>query len=87
MKMSVLTRLRNCLMVTTLVTSSLIADDATPAFKVGPELTKVPLDDIEAAYQGKTPPEVIRMYLAIARGSRAEEHLDPEELALWPWGN
>lgn len=40
-----------------------------PNFTVSPELTKIPNEDIEAAYEGKTPPEAIRMYLAISKGA------------------
>ena len=68
-------------MATTLVTSALCADDNAPAaannqtsptveYTVGPELQKVPIEDIEKAYEGKTQPEAIRMYLAIMKGSR-----------------
>lgn len=34
------------------------------------ELLKIPLEDIERAYQGTTPPESVRMLLAISRGSQ-----------------
>ena len=70
MKTSFFTCLRNCIMATVLVTPSLSAEDATSAMPVGPELTKVSVEEIEKAYNGKTPPEAIRMYLAIVRGSR-----------------
>ena len=40
-----------------------------PNFTVSPELTKIPNEEIEAAYEGKTPPEAIRMYLAISKGA------------------
>lgn len=40
-----------------------------PTFTVSPELTKIPNEEIEAAYEGKTPPEAIRMYLAITKGA------------------
>ena len=67
-------------MAATLGATPLFADDSKapaqdaatqedPAFVVGPELTKVPLEEIEKAYEGKTAPEAIRMYLAIAKGS------------------
>ncbi|MEI8384217.1 MAG: deiodinase family protein [Planctomycetota bacterium] len=41
-----------------------------PSFKVGPELNKVPADEIEKTFEGQTIPEAIRMYLAIVRGPR-----------------
>ncbi|MBS0201361.1 MAG: deiodinase family protein [Planctomycetes bacterium] len=62
-----------------LVCSRLIADDTPaadspptkePAFVVGPELTKVPNEEIEKAYDGMPIPEAIRMYLAISRGAK-----------------
>jgi len=54
--------------VWTVAGSAAAADDAP--FPLGPELQNIPLEDIEKAYEGKTAPEGIRMYLAIARGSR-----------------
>ncbi|MDB5339419.1 MAG: Iodothyronine deiodinase [Planctomycetaceae bacterium] len=39
-----------------------------PQFPLTPELMSVPLEEIEQAYAGQTPPEAIRMYLAISRG-------------------
>ncbi len=74
-------RLIGCLaMVSTFVTSSLSADDnavaknneekkAAVEYSVGPELEKTPIEDIEKAYEGRTAPEAIRMYLAIVKGS------------------
>lgn len=74
--------LSRCLvMVIALMASALGADDSAPAsaidavnaqpeFPLGPELTKVPIEELEQAFQGKTPPEAIRMYLSIQRGSR-----------------
>ena len=67
-------------MVSTFVTSSLSADDngvarndeekkAAVEYSVGPELEKTPIEDIEKAYEGRTAPEAIRMYLAIVKGS------------------
>ena len=67
-------------MVSTLVTSGLSADDNTKAkinddkkaiveYSVGPELERVPVEEIEKTYEGKTAPEAIRMYLAIVKGS------------------
>ncbi len=67
-------------MVSTFATSSLSADDNVQAkshdekkaaveYSVGPELENVPVEDIEKAYEGRTPPEAIRMYLAIVKGS------------------
>src|SRR3569623_2100203 len=51
-----------------------VADDA-PApsaaqIPVGPELQKLSVEQIEQAYEGKTPTEGVRMYLAIVKGSR-----------------
>lgn len=80
MKSRLLTFCRSIAMAATLGATTLIADDSktpsqdaapseTLAFVVGPELTKVPVEDIEKAYEGKTPPEAIRMYLAIVKGS------------------
>ncbi|MFO0819604.1 MAG: deiodinase family protein [Pirellulales bacterium] len=40
--------------------------------QVGPELVDVPIEEIEAYYRGQTPPEAIRMFLAIMTGSRME---------------
>ena len=68
-------------MITAITTSALWADtppEPTPGnvpattteFSVNPELQKVPVEEIERAYEGRTPPEAIRMYLAIVRGSR-----------------
>lgn len=68
-------------MAAALTTSTLFADDAktpaadagestVPKFTVGPDLVKVPVEEIEKAYEGKTAPEAIRMYLAIVKGSR-----------------
>lgn len=39
---------------------------------VGPGLLDVPIAEIEAYYRGRTPPEAIRMFLAIMTGSRME---------------
>ena len=67
-------------MVSTFIASGLSADDKAAArlneenravveYSVGPELEKVPIEDIEKAYEGRTAPEAIRMYLAIVKGS------------------
>lgn len=40
------------------------------AITVGPELLNMSVEEIERAYEGQTPPEAIRMYLAIIKGSR-----------------
>lgn len=53
-----------------LPTSALETLNGPPPFKVGPELVNVPIDEIERVYAGRTPPESMRMYLAIQRGSR-----------------
>ena len=65
----------SCLSITALLTcSTAFADDApasAPAqIPVGPELQKLSVEQIEQAYEGKTPPEGVRMYLAIVKGSR-----------------
>ena len=39
-----------------------------PPHSVGPELVNVPVEEIERAFAGRTPPEAMRMYLTIARG-------------------
>ena len=39
-------------------------------YPVGPELQKVPLEELEAAYKDQVAPEGIRMYLAIKHGSQ-----------------
>jgi len=77
--------------------SALLADDAAatskaskePKFVVGPELTKVPLEEIERAYEGKTAPEAVRMYLTIARGGRmgpGEGWFGPPQARYsWKW--
>ena len=44
--------------------------EAPAGYVVGPDLQKVPVEEIEQAYAGRTPPEAIRMYLAIVRGSQ-----------------
>lgn len=60
---------------------SLNADEGNPSatpnsitgtreYTVGPALQQVPVEKIEQAYEGRTPPEAIRMYLAIVKGSR-----------------
>lgn len=41
-----------------------------PRFPLGPELQSVPLEELEEAYEGRTAPEAIRMYLAIQKGSQ-----------------
>jgi thiol-disulfide isomerase/thioredoxin len=48
----------------------LVADDAVLQVPIGPEMQDIPLEEIERAYAGKTPPEAVRMYLAIMRGSQ-----------------
>ena len=68
-------------LASTILVSNLKADDALPVSAndpadqrptliVGPDLTKIPIDEIERSFEGKTVPEAIRMYLAISRGSR-----------------
>lgn len=44
--------------------------EAVPGVPLGPELQKMPVEEVERAYAGRTPPEGIRMYLAIVKGSR-----------------
>jgi hypothetical protein len=83
------------------VTSSLLLADETsstssngtvvakPEFTVTPDLQKVPVEEIERAYEGRTPPEAIRMYLAIVKGSRmgaGEGWFGPaQSLYDWEW--
>ena len=87
-------------MVSAFATSSLSADDSTQAkshdekkaaveYSVGPELEKVPVEDIEKAYEGRTAPEALRMYLAIVKGSMmgaGEGWFGPAESRYdWEW--
>ncbi len=58
------------LMALSIWTTGLMADEPTPSFPLGPELQNVPLEDLEKAYEGKTAPEGIRMYMAIMKGSQ-----------------
>jgi thiol-disulfide isomerase/thioredoxin len=37
---------------------------------IGPDLARIPVEDLERAYAGKTPPEAVQMYLAIVKGSK-----------------
>ncbi len=71
---------RSLVIAISLVNSTFAADDSlnanlsqpsssTPEISIGPELVKIPVEEIERAYEGKTQPEAIRMYLAIAKGS------------------
>jgi thiol-disulfide isomerase/thioredoxin len=46
------------------------ASGEASATSAAAELLKIPLEDIERAYQGTTPPESVRMLLAISRGSQ-----------------
>lgn len=76
--------LATCLAIAmTLKSSSLIADQGVGSsasgqtskstardFTVEPSLINVPVEQIEQAYEGRTAPEAIRMYLAIVKGSR-----------------
>ena len=52
------------------VTLATSVSKSTREYSVSPELVKVPVDEIERAYEGRTAPEAIRMYLAIVKGSR-----------------
>lgn len=73
--------LARSLVVTSLLTNAAFADDVAAAaatseparpvkdYKVTPELNDVPVEEIENAYEGRKPPEAIRMYLAIKKGS------------------
>jgi hypothetical protein len=61
-------------MAAILTCGAVVAEDA-PApsaiqIPLGPELQKLSVEQIEQAYEGKTPPEGVRMYLAIVKGSR-----------------
>ena len=46
------------------------AEEPKSEFPLGPELQNVPLEELEKNYEGKTPPEGIRMYLSIVKGGR-----------------
>ena len=89
-------------MASALSTTTLIADETVPQtsgaaasavdlpdFKVGPELQQVPIEEIEKAYEGRTAPEAIRMYLAIVKGSRmgaGEGWFGPAQTRYdWEW--
>ncbi|WP_373652902.1 deiodinase family protein [Schlesneria sp. DSM 10557] len=72
---------RSFVMASALTSATIFADDTIPStpasssttltdYKVGPELQKIPVEEIEKAYEGRTVPEAIRMYLAIVKGSR-----------------
>lgn len=60
-------------MILAAMTSSVLAEDK-PAISIpmplGPDLQKIPVEEIEKAYEGRTAPEGVRMYLAIVKGSR-----------------
>lgn len=58
------------LMAMSASTSGLSADEPAPVFPLGPALRDVPVEELEKAYEGKTPPEGIRMYLSIVKGGR-----------------
>jgi hypothetical protein len=73
--------LRFLAMASALAISSLHADERTETiannrsavardYSVGPDLVNVPVEEIERAYEGRRKPEAIRMFLAIAKGSR-----------------
>ena len=78
MKSVLLILSRSLIMSTAIMSSALLAEETslpkstetTPPFSVTPELQTVPVEEIEKAFEGKTPPEAIRMYLAIVKGSR-----------------
>ncbi|MDX1966790.1 MAG: hypothetical protein SFV23_06445, partial [Planctomycetaceae bacterium] len=61
-------------MATLMTTATVLAEDvpqsAIPKFPLNTELEKIPLEELEKAYEGQTAPEAIRMYLAIVKGSR-----------------
>jgi thiol-disulfide isomerase/thioredoxin len=62
---------------------------AAPKFPLGPKLQEVPVEELEQAYEGQTPPEAIRMYLAIVNGSRmgpGEGWFGPAQTRYtWQW--
>lgn len=74
--------LTSVLLITLAVRSTIVFANDSPSlepneatvtareFTVTPELKNVPVEEIERAYEGRTPPEAIRMYLAIVKGSR-----------------
>jgi len=82
MKSAIRNLARSLVVTTSLMTNAAFADDAPPAapandpakpikdFKVTPELNDVPIEEIETAYEGRKPPEAIRMFLAIKKGSQ-----------------
>jgi hypothetical protein len=67
-----------CLTLSIVLAAAIRADDPpakAPALDISkitvtPELAKIPLDDLEQAYEGRTLPEAVRMYVAIQRGSQ-----------------
>lgn len=56
---------------------------------IGPELATIPTEDIERAFEGKTVPEAVRMYLAIVKGSKmgaGEGWFGPGQSSYsWDW--
>jgi alkyl hydroperoxide reductase subunit AhpC len=90
---------RSFVMATAMTSSAILGDDAvtsasksalgTTEYVVSPELQNVPVEEIERAYEGRTPPEAIRMYLAIAKGSRmgaGEGWFGPAQTRYdWEW--
>ncbi len=82
-------RIRNVVMAMALATTGLAADEPAVPLPLGPELQNIPLEDLEKAYEGKTAPEGIRMYLAIAKGGRmgpGEGWFGPSQARYsWDW--
>lgn len=47
-----------------------LAEDRASPFPLGPQLQSIPIEELEKAFEGKTAPEGIRMYLSIMKGER-----------------
>ncbi len=61
---------RILVMTTAFSIASLTAEEPAREFPLGPELQNIPLEVLEEVFEGKTPPEGVRMYLTIAKGGR-----------------
>lgn len=87
-----LTLVKALLMAITFSCSTAPADEPAtpePSFPLSPELQNFSVEEIETAYAGRTPPEGIRMYLAIQKGSRmgaGEGWFGPAQARYtWDW--
>lgn len=69
--------------------TGLVAEEPASKFPLGPELLNIPVEEIETAFEGKTAPEGIRMYLSIAKGERmgpGEGWFGPSQSRYsWEW--